>query len=503
MSRLTKLVGILSVAVLVLWPVVASAQDPCAGLTARRTQVQRALERIEAQKLPEERLEDLNIVLVELIDFLNANVKDSGEVQEKIKEIQERIPESDRPMIQKANEFLTGVSGGLGNIADRQKKAAEFLTGMQEKLNTIQSFVQAGNEVTARRQIEEFANFFDGMRKIIPGIDQIPGLSDMFQAYSDGIRGIAISAGAIDQIVSRNNQAYRDAGLGDALYLRARTPREKRAELIQNLSQQLDTIDQEMLDANCGQGSKTPPPQLSAEERICYSRCSNLYIAWLQADREMWRATFRADDLERDLPHAQREFDSARENRQVLRARKAAAEKNLADFRAFLKQKNVTEAQFPNEMIERTSNLRDVTSRLSVAENAANRLGQEFATAERLATDARTRANSLAAQEATAKAAYFECARGCWDTARSATPSVKVPADVVEWEKTHPQTGRGATTGTTTTTGGGTGTPTPGAGRGGSGTGSTSSGGSSGTPSRRPTPTESGAKPQPPDTTIK
>ena len=111
MTRLIKALGALVVAIVVSWPVTARGQDSCAGLTTKRNQMKTAIERIQAEKLPEERLEDLNIVLVELIDFLNANVKDSGEVQEKIKEIQERIPESDRPMIQKANEFLTGVSG--------------------------------------------------------------------------------------------------------------------------------------------------------------------------------------------------------------------------------------------------------------------------------------------------------------------------------------------------------------------------------------------------------
>lgn len=225
----------------------------CASLEAQRDKAAAALDKIQRQKLPEEQIADLNIILGQMIDLLDSNASDSKDVEEKIKKLEDNLPESELPAVKAISQFIKGVSGGLGASRKKQEAAKEFLSGLQDKLQIIQSAYAAGDDPTAKGQIEHFADFFDGMRKTVPGIDEVPGLKDLFQAYSDGIRGIAKSAGTLDQVVARDNQIYRDAGFEGDLYVRAKTPREIRADMINSLSQKLSDIEQKLADNACSQ----------------------------------------------------------------------------------------------------------------------------------------------------------------------------------------------------------------------------------------------------------
>jgi hypothetical protein len=229
----------------------AQAQPSCDSLKAQRDKVKKALDKMEADKLPEDKLADLDNILGQIIDLLNSNSGDQDEIKKKIDELTKQLPPSDTGLLKSVNDFVKGISGGLGATGDAQKNAAEFLSNLRAKVNTIKDFYAAGDESRAGAQIDRFGDFFDDMTKVIPGVKQVPGLKDLFDAYSKGIHGIAKSATQIDAIVARNNQLYREAGFEGNLYLRGKTKREQRADQINALREKLNQLEGQIADGDC------------------------------------------------------------------------------------------------------------------------------------------------------------------------------------------------------------------------------------------------------------
>lgn len=247
---------VLFVLLLAFFAPALAAQESCDSLKAERDKVKKALDKMEADKLPEDKLADLDNVLGQIIDLLNSNSGDQDEIKKKIDELTKQLPQSDAGLLKSVKDFVQGVSGGLGGTADAQKKAAEFLGDLRAKVNTIKDFYAAGDESRAGAQIDAFGNFFDDMTKVIPGVKQVPGLNKLFDAYSQSIHGIAKSATQIDAIVDRNNRLYREAGFEGDLYMRGKTKREQRADQINALRNRLGELDGKIAQGDCDRGDQ-------------------------------------------------------------------------------------------------------------------------------------------------------------------------------------------------------------------------------------------------------
>jgi len=263
-----RLAWALMVMVLLAGCQAAWSQTSCDSLKKQRDQVKKALDKMEAEKLPEERLGDLDNILGQMIDLLNSNAKDQGDVTEKIEKLEKQLPESESPTLKSINKFVKGVKGGLNGTAKSQKDASEFLSNLRAKVNTIKDFYEAGDQPSAQGQIDRFGDFFDDMTKIIPGVKEVPGLKDLFDAYSQGIHGIAKSAGVLDATVARDNQLYREAGFEGDLYLRGKTPREKHADGIRQLSDKLAATEQQVADGKCDEPPAQPDPCSDPKSRV-------------------------------------------------------------------------------------------------------------------------------------------------------------------------------------------------------------------------------------------
>lgn len=245
----------------------AQGADSCDSLKKERDKVKKALEKMEAQKLPEDRLEELDNILGQIIDLLNSDVKDQGDVTSKIEELEKKLPKSDSPTIKAINEFVKSVKGGLKGSAQKQKDAAEFLSKWRARLKTIKDFYEAGDQASAEKQIDKFGDFFDDLVSIVPGVKQIPGLKDLFDAYSKSIHGIAKSAAVLDAVVARDNQLYREAGFEGNLYMRGRTPREIHADAIRKLQDKLAELERKVSD-QCEKEPEKQDPCSDPKSRV-------------------------------------------------------------------------------------------------------------------------------------------------------------------------------------------------------------------------------------------
>ena len=263
-----KLALALMATVLLAGTYAAQAAESCDSLKKERDKVKKALEKMEAQKLPEDRLEDLDNILGQILDLLNSDVKDQGEITDKIEKLEKKLPKTDAATLKAIQEFVKNVKGGVKEATQKQKDAAEFISKWRARLNTIKAFYEAGDQASAQAQIDRFGDFFDALVGIVPGVKQVPGLKDLFDAYSKSIHGIAKSAAVLDAIVARDNQLYREAGFEGSLYVRGRTPREIHADGIRKLSDKLAELERKISDGECDKPPDKPDPCSDPKSRV-------------------------------------------------------------------------------------------------------------------------------------------------------------------------------------------------------------------------------------------
>jgi hypothetical protein len=316
----------LPLAALMLTPMhFAIGQESCDSIKAQRDKLKQDLEKLEAQKFPEDRLGDLDNILGQIVDLLKANAGDQKDITEKISELQKQLPNSDSATVKAINDFVDSVKGGLFGSAKMQEDAQQFLSDARARLNVIRGFYAAGKEKDAGPQIEAFGRFFDDMTGTIPGIKEVPGLKDLFGAYSQAIHGIAISAGKIDeQMASRRQTAMNADELGRDFSPRGKTPREIRADEMNRLGRQLTALEANLANGGCQDADKSngcadPKNRVVQDMKVLHRKldpdhdlqakqddaiCQDEWNAALSAAREKQSATSEADRAD-----AQRRYD--------------------------------------------------------------------------------------------------------------------------------------------------------------------------------------------------
>ena len=208
---------------------------------------------------------------------------------------------------------------------------------------------------------------------------------------------------------------------------------------------------------NCGQkpsttGQGTAPtettqPPRNVDEEICGSRCFPLWETWFHALNKF------LDEKKPDNPATKGLSEEIRQKRirlQTLRERLTTSQQKLAAQRPDL-EKNIEEYKQRAEglkedgrrevekMVQRLrdglQNLeREVTVDLSRVEQESKELSK--LESEAGAADAKLR--DLEEKADSAKAAYYACAKCCWDEAKMGNANVKVRKDIQDWGKEHP-----------------------------------------------------------------
>jgi hypothetical protein len=245
---------------LVAFPGTAFSSDTaCSDLKAQHDRAKTALDKVVAQQMPEDKIGDVKNVVGMLQELLDSQAKDQKGVQDKIKKALDALPAADSGIVSSVKEYLKGVNGGLGYATEQAKAAGEQLDQVKDALDKIQSFFAAGDEPSAQGQIKAFNTYINNLGSAT-GANALPGLKDLFNAYSQGIDGIAKSAGSIEAIVTRDEKIYHDAGFEGDLYLKLKTPRQAHNEMIETLSQKMLDLENQIRDGKCDQPPEQPDP---------------------------------------------------------------------------------------------------------------------------------------------------------------------------------------------------------------------------------------------------
>lgn len=166
-------------------------------------------------------------------------------------------------------------------------------------------------------------------------------------------------------------------------------------------------------------GTPTPePPALSVQERICFDRCRELYVAYLQAEREYSRARRDAESARARATDERRKADTAANRAGTAQQQAEATQREYDQLQA-----GITNA--PNQaermrLADRLSHLHPDTARSDAAK--ARQVADQAAAAARTAEDAATREETRASMLYDALVSIHEalqrCARDCADQAR-------------------------------------------------------------------------------------
>lgn len=405
---------IAALAAAVLLSNVTYAQNPaCKSLAEKRDKTRAALDKILAEKLPEEQIDDLTNTIDQILEVLQSNIGDQKEVEKKIGELQKNLPKSDSNLVKQTTDALKQITGGVAKSREFQETAKKALTELKNALTPIAAAYGAGDESTMKGQIQKFGDFVDGLSKV-PGVEKVPGLGELFKAYTESINLIAKDAGRIDDVMARNRKIYRDAGFTDDLYFRQKTRRDIRSDTINRLSDELVRIEEQLAAGGCTEPDETKPRNVDAD--ICTDRCRSLRDAWMSAQQ----------DAAPGPKAAQREMNKAKEDLTDAKAKVAEAEEKLAAIQKEAQRKGVEPSTFPSWQ--------------SWQEAKKNRQA-EAASRETRFNDRASEAGKLQEKQQkadVAKQAYYQCVKCCWDDARTANSQVKVPEDVVAWEKDNP-----------------------------------------------------------------
>lgn len=240
----------------------------CAKLKAERDKAMNTLNKIQGQKLPEDKIAEVSAIVSELQQLMNSQAqdKDKKEIQDRIKQMQSLLPQSDAGIVGGINDFLKSVSEGAGVTGEQAKSVSDFLANVKDRLDTVQGFYAAGNPSGAKTQIEQFSQFLNDLAKAM-GISGIPGVTDLVQAYSQGIKSIAQSAGPIESVVARDEQIYKKAGFTGDLYLHPLTRREKRDKMIHDLAGRIKDLEGQISSGECESPSR-PDPCFDQNSRV-------------------------------------------------------------------------------------------------------------------------------------------------------------------------------------------------------------------------------------------
>lgn len=250
----------------------------CSLLMAQRRELEQRLADLLDQRLPDERLDEI-LMYLGMIREVAANTSEGAEKRsEQIGKVSEKI----KPIFPRISAALDRVVKGVGGVAGKLAKIVEFVDKVTPPLEEAARIFREVDSGTAADQIRNLKTTFDAIRKTLP-IDDVPGLGDLLDAYSQAMDGIATSVETWEAAMRRFAAAAKDADeLHRDFVIRAKGPREQRADAINKTRQQLADLDKRLEANNCN--AKPAAPGLCDPVRPHVDR---LYDAALAAARPL------------------------------------------------------------------------------------------------------------------------------------------------------------------------------------------------------------------------
>lgn len=226
----------------------------CSLLMAQRRELEHRLADLMDQRLPDERLDEM-LVYLAMIREVAANTSEGAEKRaEQIGKVSEKI----KSIFPRISDALDRVVKGVGGVAGKLTKIVEFVDKITPALEEAARIFREVDSGTAADQIRNLRTMFDAVRRTLP-VDEVPGLGDLFDAYSQAMEGIATSVETWEAAMRRFAAAAKDADeMHRDFVIRARGPREQRADAINKARQQLAELDQRLADNNCNPAPAAP-----------------------------------------------------------------------------------------------------------------------------------------------------------------------------------------------------------------------------------------------------
>jgi hypothetical protein len=278
-------------------------RSACVGDKAALANVDRSIAEIDSSQLPGRIAADLSAVLDQLTEALTKTKDDLGtitdpvatvtgkfeEAKEKLDDIATKMDEMKVPR----PRFLTTLKGKIDKLAEsigkgieRYKasapgqtaagleKSAEFIGKVIEKIGSVKTALAGVNAIddakngTGAEQIRAMKFGFDQLKSTL-AVDEVPGLGDFLDAYSQAMDGIANSVDAIERVTKERLRmadiALRDSDVNvDNLYPGLKSPREKMALRLAALRDQRTALQAKVAANGCDEPVVPEDPCLTA-----------------------------------------------------------------------------------------------------------------------------------------------------------------------------------------------------------------------------------------------
>jgi uncharacterized phage infection (PIP) family protein YhgE len=257
----------------------ASAQAPrpeCVGLLEDRLKLVNQLNDLDKVELPDDKIRDMRAFMAELKDALSGTASDSKDVAEKIEKAADKIKPYLPNAVKPLKDISAGLKKGTAKIGEVLKPIEQFDKALQY-VDDLYSRTEGG---TAKDQVLALQKVFDDMRKALP-VAEVPGLKDLFDAYSKAIGGIADSVGSIEKSVDASNKTMHQLWIEDGdpnlegrdrIYLPNMGLRERLAAKKQAAQKKLAAIDGALDAAGCQRPGGPNQPDFSKAADGCFDQ---------------------------------------------------------------------------------------------------------------------------------------------------------------------------------------------------------------------------------------
>jgi hypothetical protein len=432
----------------------ASAQTgtaaDCDALRKDAQRLQDEYDKLAKYKLPDEQAADLQSALAAIRTLLADTSKDAATRAKQIDDYAEKLKKlhPDNPKLAQFVKKIAEVGGKIGKgLADAGKKMEDFTKALDKAddvLTQFQNSFAISETGTAADQLRDFQAKFDEIRNL-PAVNDIPGMKEMFDLYSQAIGNIAESAARIEAEVKRRNELLKEADPDSkgSLYLRLKSQRERLADQRAELGRQLADAKAALDKAGCNPPVAETLTRAQVADKICAGKC----------DGQRYDSGSRArvaQDLEDQASASASAAKDARAARERLdqnisdnKAKLAAAQAELDAYYAHYANAS---PPIPKEQL-RTENVRDkerliqkLQDQIRQDQGTVDRLAASAANMSRVAAQDRQRAAGARAEADTAATAYRQCRRDCYQNAVKAGDMPSLPGDLAD---PSPATGSG------------------------------------------------------------
>ena len=189
-----------------------------------------------------------------------------------------------------------------------------------------------------------------------------------------------------------------------------------------------------------GTGTEVQPPvHRNITEEICERRCHSLWAAWQDEQRLADSLDANARALEGYLAQARSKLEEAQQKLAAAQARLQAANASMERYQSYGRQHGVNPTIFGRSYEEAQTAQRSAQEDVAKYQAQVNYWSAEVARQQTTVSQARANADQELQAAASARDAYYQCTKNCYDQARMADPSTAYPDDVREWIQQHPQ----------------------------------------------------------------